>query len=257
MAGDGSRFEAGVEAWVAGLGGPRDAVRQELVRGQLAEVMAGRGVPQRVLDVGCGQGTQALLLARAGHEVVGLDPSADLLARFRAVLAGEPAQVRGRVRLVEGAGQQAPALAGAGFDVVLCHGVLMYLDDVAAMLTALTAAAAADGLVSLLVRNGMAPAMRPGLRGDWPAAIRAFDDPRYVNSLGLPATAHTPEALDGVLGPLGWRRHRWFGVRVFTDHVQSLEWVVPPQLLAAEREAGRRDPYRGVAALLHLIYARR
>ena len=184
MAGDGSRFEAGVEAWVAGLGGPRDAVRQELVRGQLAEVMAGRGVPQRVLDVGCGQWTQSLLLARAGHEVVGLDPSADLLARFRAVLAGEPAQVRGRVRLVEGAGQQAPALAGAGFDVVLCHGVLMYLDDVAAMLTALTAAAAADGLVSLLVRNGMAPAMRPGLRGDCPAAIRAFDDPRYVNSLG-------------------------------------------------------------------------
>ena len=25
-------------------------------------------------------------------------------------------------------------------------------------------------------------------------------------------------------------------------------------LLAAEREAGRRDPYRSVAALLHLVY---
>ncbi len=27
-------------------------------------------------------------------------------------------------------------------------------------------------------------------------------------------------------------------------------------LLAAEREAGRRDPYRQVAALLHLFYSR-
>jgi hypothetical protein len=45
---------------------------------------------------------------------------------------------------------------------------------------------------------------------------------------------------------------------VFTDHRDE---PAPPagelaDLLAAEREAGGRDPYRSVAALLHLIYVR-
>lgn len=50
----------------------------------------------RVLGVGCGQGTQSLRLARQGHRVVGLDSSADLLARLRASLEAEPAPVRRR-----------------------------------------------------------------------------------------------------------------------------------------------------------------
>ncbi|HLQ56077.1 MAG TPA: hypothetical protein VK162_17625 [Streptosporangiaceae bacterium] len=55
---------------------------------------------------------------------------------------------------------------------------------------------------------------------------------------------------------LGWRRRKLFGVRIFTDH---LDQPAPDpaglaDLLAAEREAGGRDPYRRVAALLHLVY---
>ncbi|MEP7025457.1 MAG: methyltransferase domain-containing protein, partial [Actinomycetota bacterium] len=157
---------------------------------------------------------------------------------------------------VRGPGEDAPSLAGGGFDVVLCHGVLMYLDDPAPMLSALTAAAAPGGVISLLVRNGMAPAMRDGLRGDWPAALRAFDSKDYVNRLGVAALALTPADLDQLLGPLGWQPAGWFGVRVFTDHRD--EPAPDPgelaDLLAAEREAGRRDPYRSVAALLHLVY---
>jgi 2-polyprenyl-3-methyl-5-hydroxy-6-metoxy-1,4-benzoquinol methylase len=51
-------------------------LRQEIVARQLGELIAERPVPGqlRVLDVGCGQGTQALRLADAGHEVTGLDP---------------------------------------------------------------------------------------------------------------------------------------------------------------------------------------
>jgi hypothetical protein len=45
-------------------------------------------------------------------------------------------------------------------------------------------------------------------------------------------------------------------VRVFSDH--SDEDTPPAEelqpLLAAELEAGQRDPYRQVAALLHLTY---
>jgi hypothetical protein len=136
--------------------------------------------------------------------------------------------------------------------------VLMYLDDIRPMLAGLARVAAPDGAISLLVRNGLAPAMRDGLRGRWPQAMRAFGSKDYVNRLGLAAHAHTPQDVDRALEPLGWRRSAWYGVRVFTDHRDE----PAPQggdiadLLAAEREAGGREPYRSVAALLHLIYVR-
>lgn len=238
------------------LGRLRDVVRQEVLRSQLAGLSQLDRPPARVLDVGCGQGTQALHLARAGHAVTGIDPSTELLAAFDAALAAEPAEVAARVRLIHGAGQQAAGLVTGAFDVVLCHGVLMYLDDITPMLTALSQVAEANGAISLLVRNGLAISMRDGLRGDWPAALAAFDSKDYVNRLGLRARAHAPADIDEVLGPLGWQRQQWFGVRVFTDHRDepAPEAAELDGLLAAEREAGGRDPYRSVAALLHLVY---
>jgi S-adenosylmethionine-dependent methyltransferase len=68
--------------------------------------------PRRVLGIGCGQGTQALALARRGHLVVGLDNSARLLSDFRAAPAAEPPAVGNRVRLVQGAGQEVDGLFG-------------------------------------------------------------------------------------------------------------------------------------------------
>lgn len=249
------RFAPAVGAWQAGLGGIRDVVRQEVLRRQLAEITSYAG---SVVDVGCGQGTQALHLARAGHRVVGLDVSAELLARFESDLDREPDDVRRRVRLVPAPLEEAPDRLGERFDLVLCHGVLMYYDDPATVLTVLDALAGPDGRLSLLVRNGLAPALRDGLRGRWDAALAAYDTLDYTNRLGLPAHAHTPEQVDALLEPWGWRRERWYGVRVLTDH-RGRERPDPEELapmLAAETEAGRRDPYRQVAALLHLVYER-
>jgi ubiquinone/menaquinone biosynthesis C-methylase UbiE len=117
-------FLAGVDRWVGVLGRLRNVVRQEVVESQLAAVLADRGVRNaRVLDVGCGQGTQALALARAGHHVTGLDISTELLKRFETTLAGEPDEVRTRVRLLHGPGEAAPELVDGPFEVLLCHGV--------------------------------------------------------------------------------------------------------------------------------------
>lgn len=252
------------ERWLGGAGRLRDAVRQSLVARQLDEQIAARfpvGRRLRVLDVGPGQGIQALRLARAGHEVTGLEADPVMLAAAQAAVAAEPEGIRARVRLLAGDGRETGAhFAPGSFDVVLCHGVLMYVEEPGPMLAGLARVLAAGGLLSLLVRNAAALAMRPGQAGEWTRALAAFDDPTYTNRLGLTARADRLDALTASLVGINAPLHRWYGVRVFTDQApddaQVPEGALWEQLMAAEERAGRTDPYRQVAALLHLCGVR-
>ncbi|MFI9587317.1 class I SAM-dependent methyltransferase [Streptomyces sp. NPDC052236] len=231
---------------------------------QLEEQISSRypvGQRLRILDVGVGQGTQALRLARAGHTVTGLEAEPEMLRAARESLATEPAGIRERVRLMEGDGRETGVhfLPGS-FDVVLCHGVLMYVQEPDALLAGLARMLAPGGLLSLLVRNGDALAMRPGLAADWSQALTAFDTDTYTNRLGVPVRADRLEALTATLAGIAAPLHAWYGVRVFTDNVGN-EVELPAaeeleRLLAAEDRAGRTEPYRRVAALLHLCGVR-
>ena len=237
-------------------------VRQELVARQLDEQITGRypvGRRLRVLDVGMGQGTQALRLARAGHKVTGLEQDSRMLAVARDALSAEPEGIRERVRLIEGDGQDTGVhfLPGS-FDVVLCHGVLMYVEEPDPLLAGLARMLAPGGLLSLLVRNGDALAMRAGLDGNWAGALPAFDAVTYTNRLGLNVRADRLSVLTDTLAGIGAPLHTWYGVRVFTDTAAD-DAAVPDDvdaLLAVEERAGKTDPYRGVAALLHLCGVR-
>ncbi len=271
------------------LDGPqdlRDIVRRELLTRQLDEQIAGRfpvGRRLRVLDVGMGRGAQALRLARLGHQVTGVEQDATLVAAAREAVSREPEGIRERVRLVQGDGRDTGVhfLPGS-FDVVLCHGVLMYVEEPDPLVAGLARMLAPGGLLSLVVRNGDALAMRPGLTGDWAGALAAFDgaatlphartapdgdpgaDPDGGTDGGTPLRtgpdvradrlASLTATLAGIAAPL----HAWYGVRVFTD--TAADGATLPAdlgtLLAVEERAGRTDPYRRVAALLHLCGVR-
>jgi len=252
----GNGFAPGEDRWRARLGTLRQEVRQELVARQLADQVPDEPA-RRVLDVGCGQGTQALRLARRGHRVTGLDVSEQLLADFATALAAEPPEVRDRITVRHK--DIRDELSGE-FDLVLCHGVLMYFDDPAPVLSALARLVAPGGTLSLLVRNGDALAMRAGLSGDWDSALAAFDSAGYRNRIGVAARADRRAELTAALAERGLTVSTWYGVRVFTDTVAADAPVPDPDtyaaLLDAEDRAGRTDPYRRVAALVHLFATR-
>ena len=244
-------FAAGEERWVRQLGNLRNTIRQEMIARQLAaHVEPG----MTVLDVGCGQGTQAIRLAARGCEVTGVEPSDELRARCAAdaALAGVEAEVLpGSLETV------AEVVDGRRFDVVCAHGVLMYLPDRAPAIGALAARVCPGGLLSLTVRNGHALAMRPALRRDWAGALAAFDTDGYVNELGVAARADRLEDVTAELTASGVEVDAWYGVRVLNDAVPSSLPVPEDEdlaaLLDAEEQAGRRDPYRWMASQLHLI----
>ena len=80
--------------------------------------------PAAVLDLGCGTGSLAVLVAEAGHRVQGLDSSSVMLAA--AATKGAAAGVT--VGLVRGDAADPPFAPGSA-DVVLCRHVLWALDD--------------------------------------------------------------------------------------------------------------------------------
>jgi len=246
-------FAAGEQPWIERLGTLRNVVRQEVIARQIAP-LAGRGTT--VLDVGGGQGTQALGLASSGCRVTVVDPSSDLLA-----LCAEAALAQGLdIELLQGRIEDLHGLCGGRtFELVCCHGVMMYLDDWARAVGYLGERVQAGGRMSITFRNGHALAMRPGLRGDWAAALAAFDGSAYVNELGLPARAGRADEMEALLASAGLRPVVWHGVRVLTDAVAVDEPPPDPEtlelLLRAEEQAGSMEPYKWMASQLHVIAA--
>jgi S-adenosylmethionine-dependent methyltransferase len=114
--------------------------------------------------------------------------------------------------------------------------------------------------MSFTVRNGDALAYRPGTRGDFVSALAAFGADAHRSDLGAAAHAHTREQVEHWCSRADLTIDAWYGVRVLTDaRPPSAEPddVDLPNCLAAEVEAGRRDPYRHVGSMLHFIAARR
>jgi len=248
----------GQAVWQERLGDVRNQVRQELVSRQLTRHLAATGAGLRALDIGCGQGTQLLSLARRGYDVTGVDVSAELLARARGALEEETEEVRSSVRLRLGELHDLGSVADPPFDVVLCHGVLMYVPSLEEGVSKVADVLAPCGTVSLLTRNRAGIAMRAGMGGDWQAALEGFDARRYDNRVGVKGVrADEPQEVIEALRRCGVEIEAWYGVRLFTDHWSD---VAPPddfeRLLEAEEEAGRRDPYRQLCSLTHVVARR-
>lgn len=160
-----------------------------------------------------------------------------MLERAAKRLEAEDPATAARVRLVEAAGEDAPeALDGASFDAVLCHGVLMYLDDPEPLVGALCQLAGPAGVVSIAAKNVEVMALRHAHEGDWAAAIAAFDSERQVNGLGVDTRGDRIDHLSGLIAKCGVEPVGWYGVRLFTDGWTPDRAASDPDELVLEAE---------------------
>ncbi len=269
-AGEVGSFGLARERWLGGLGNVRNVVRQEIITRQLRNHLPDR--PSRILDVGAGQGTQCLRLARAGHRVVAVEPDPEMRAQLLAAQHTEPADAGERVKVVAGSvGDLESAIAAERYDVVLCLGVLMYLPESRPAVTELARYVAPGGLLCVAVRTPVSAVWRPAARQDWHAALEALDesataqargrDMRYLNEIGAPARTDGIGTLAEVAAQSGLELVRWYGVRVAVD-LAELDPPAPADplqlaaLLDVEERLGAIDPYRQLAQLAHLIFRR-
>ncbi len=113
---------------------------------------------KRVLDVGCGDGQQSVLMALLGARVVGIDLSAGALevARRRAELNGVGGAIDFHCAPIETADP-----GDAGFDVVYCDAILHHLlDDLDAVMAKLVRWVAPGGRFVCVEPLSLSPALR-------------------------------------------------------------------------------------------------
>lgn len=240
-------------------GSTRGKIRTEVVHRHLLTHLP--QPPADLVDVGGGAAHQSLPLARCGYRVTLVDPSPAMLDRARRRRAAEPAEVAMRLELVEASAEDAPeVLGGRTFAGVLCHGVVMYVDDVERFIGALCRLGdPTGGVVSVVAKNARSLAARPAFAGDWAAARAAFDERWSRNGLGVETRADTVEELSEMLAAHGVDVTAWYGVRLFSEVTPFANETADPthDMIEVELEASRRDPYRQLSRLFHLVGVRR
>ncbi len=210
-----------------------------------------------VLDTGGGSGNFAVPAARLGHRVTVVDPSPNALFALerRAAEAG----VADRVRGVQGDARGLfDVVERGGYDAVLCHGVLEYVDDPAEGVRNVVAALRPEGVLSLLAAGLGGAVLARALAGHFTEARHALDDPDGRWGEGDPVPRRfTTDQLTGLVESAGLRVGAVHGVRVFADLVPGVLVDTEPgameALLKLEAAAAELAAFHSVATQLHVL----
>ncbi|MDP9075501.1 MAG: SAM-dependent methyltransferase, partial [Actinomycetota bacterium] len=105
-----------------------------------------------------------------------------------------------------------------------------------------------------------ATAVQPALERRWDDALAAFDARTGIGVLGVRGRADTVEEVSELLQSGGVEPVRWYGVWLFVDWLEFSGAELDPSdteqvaaTAAVELEASRRDPYRQLSRVFHLV----
>jgi hypothetical protein len=117
-----------------------------------------------------------------------------------------------------------------------------------------------DGLVSIMTGNANTTAVQPALEQRWADALEAFDVRTGIGVLGVRGRADNVDELGELIRQYGVEPVAHYGVWLFVDWLEFSGVTLDPTdatqvaaIAAVELEAARRDPYRQMSRVFHLV----
>ena len=253
-------FDRHIEQWINEQATPWGQLRYRLTQANLAKYLG--STPLHILDAGGGNGVDSLPLARRGHFVEIVDYSGQMLADAarRAAQEGLQDLINLHQANVHEVGSLFP---DSHFDVVLCHNVLQYVEDVPALLKSLARPLKESGLLSLISINRYSlPYHAAFLRDDLAGAFSQLDG-RQTKALTFDTlmTNYSVEEVGEMLDSAGCQVVHDYGLRCLCDYWGDNERKSDPsifeQLERLEYALTDRYPYKLLARYYQVIARKR
>jgi ubiquinone/menaquinone biosynthesis C-methylase UbiE len=167
--------------------------------------------------------------------------------------------VNGKIELKHGDATQLENLLPAkSFDVILCHNVLEFVDDPAAVLrNAARAMRNSSAMLSILVRNQAGEVLKAAIKaGDLEAADHNLAAEWGEESLfGGRVRLFTPDRLRAMLKPASLEVVAERGIRIVSDYLpaETFRSAGYEQIFALERKLGCRPVFAAVARYVQFL----
>lgn len=219
-------------------GNNKGAIRLAVLQADLQEILPQQQL--RVLDMGAGLGNMALWLARQGHQVTLVEPSVPMLDAARSSFAEAGVEAD----FVPCDWQQLVDSKPQPYDLILCHAVLEWLADPAALLAALKPLLKPDGWLSLAFYNKDALVLHNLVKGN----LRKLAKGHFAGDKGglTPQQPLDPCELEQILAAHDWQPEQRSGIRVFHDYMQpKFRDKIADQELVETELLYRRHPALG------------
>ncbi|SNT69392.1 methyltransferase [Psychrobacter sp. LV10R520-6] len=265
-------------------GGLKGEIRLAVLRRDIFEYTAQMtkdlGRPLRVLDVGAGLAQIAIDLAAQGHEVVVNDISANMLAKAKANFEQQKAaanidafnmrafgemtwvvcpyqQLEENVSSCNSSADITGNNQGTKFDLILCHALLEWLAEPAAIMDFFDRQLTDNGALSLCFYNPVSYEYRNLIMGNF----NLLDNTDYKSDNKTSLTPNHPVAKQQVESWL--QRHHYqtmitSGLRVFHDYTPLKRGgnTDPEAVIRMELRYSQQEPYKWLGRYLHILATR-
>jgi len=252
------KLNTAMTPWREWQDAPWGRLRYTIAEANLLRHLADLGdEPLRVLDLAGGNGGDAIRLAARGHHVTIADYAPAMLAAAteRAMADG----LAGLITCVEADATDLPRDVAEGeFDVVLCHNLLQYMDDVPGTLAAALAPLKPGGLFSVMAFNRHSAPLNIAVREMDPASALAalHTDQTRTQTFNSVVTLLAAEELIPTLQNLGCHDIAHYGIRNFCDYItddaRKREPAFYADLERLELATTARPPYMHTARIFQL-----
>ena len=249
-------FDNSMPQWIKEQNQPWGRLKYKMAQANLAKHLS-EG-PLQILDAGGGNGYDSIPMALQGHHVDIVDYSTEMLALARAQAAETNTTERIATHQAE-LGDIRSLFEAGRFDLVLCHNVVSYVDDVLALFRDLTALLKAGGLVSIIGLNRYSiPYHAAFLKGDLEDARARIDAREFrANIFDATVTCYSADEISALLRDAGCRIEHDYGIRCICDYWGDNERKADPQVFAQiealEFALADKHPYKLLARFFHII----
>jgi phosphoribosylformimino-5-aminoimidazole carboxamide ribotide isomerase len=251
-------FESNLNKWKDEQSTTWSKFSYELVENNLKKHIPVESPPLRILDAGGGNGVDSLALARMNHQVDLVDTSQQMLddANVTAALSGVSGRIKTHAVDILSLSKQFPK---PEFDIVLCHNVIQFVDDLEPVLDLLLKMLRPGGFLSLITVNQYSSAYQAAfLEGDLDKAYDSLDQAVQHNpTFNIDVREFRANDLSDTLIRKGCQIENHYGIRCMYNYwgtnEEKNDVEVNEKLRKLEFELSNREPYKHTARLFQLI----